>query len=98
MIRELATGKERRVQSVQRDLEHPTWTPDGKHNVYNSFEGDHSKDVEMMQVDDPSAAPKVLLRGSGPGATSSRRSHPTVHASSSAEMERSGRCGPMERT
>jgi Tol biopolymer transport system component len=63
MIRDLATGKDRRVFAADRDLEHPAWSPDGHSIVYNTLSGPGGRFMEQIQqapANDPTAKPNVL--------------------------------------
>jgi Tol biopolymer transport system component len=63
MIRDLATGAERRVFAGDRDLEHPAWSPDGRSIIYNTLaapDGSFLERIELAPADDPTATPKVL--------------------------------------
>jgi dipeptidyl aminopeptidase/acylaminoacyl peptidase len=65
MIRDLATGAERRVTADETEPEHPEWSPDGASIIYNTLhDGDHPE-VNMQQIervpsDNPFMQPEVL--------------------------------------
>jgi Tol biopolymer transport system component len=60
MIRDLASGAERRVTTTNDgDIEHPDWTRDGRSIVYNT----NNHDLELIQTvpaTDPAAKPRTL--------------------------------------
>jgi len=63
VIRDLATGKERRVLTAQRELEHPAWSPDGRWIIYNTLSdgnGNSLEQIERMPANNPDAKPDVL--------------------------------------
>ena len=63
VIRTIATGKERRVLTAQRELEHPAWSPDGRWITYNTLSdgnGNFLEQIERMPANDPDAKPEVL--------------------------------------
>ena len=70
MIRDLATGAERRVTADETEPEHPEWSPDGASIIYNTLHAADNPDVHMEQIervpsDDPSAQPEVLYPEGG---------------------------------
>jgi len=63
MIRNLATDTVRRVFTEDRDLEHPSWSPDGRAIIYNTLSGPDGRFLEQIQqvpADDPTATPEIL--------------------------------------
>jgi Tol biopolymer transport system component len=60
MIRDLATGAERRVTTTNDgDIEHPDWTRDGGSIIYNT----NNHELELIQTvpaNDPAAKPRTL--------------------------------------
>jgi len=67
-IRDLGTGKDRRVFTQDRDLEHPAWSTDGRSIIYNTLSGPDGRSMEQIQrvpADDPTATPQVLYGDPG---------------------------------
>ena len=69
MIRDLKSGKERRVTTTNvGDLEHPDWTPDGTSIIYNTHGTPDGPDVQLIQTvpaNDPTAKPVTLYGDPG---------------------------------
>ncbi len=74
LIRDLATGEERKVSVVDPgdglELEHPDWSPDGRWIIYNTTGdcGGACERVERVPADDPKAKPVVLYQDARGGA------------------------------
>jgi len=69
MIRDLATGAERRVPTTNAGDEHPDWTRDGRSIVYNTTYDSNGTNVQVIQTvpaDDPTAKPTTLHSGYKP--------------------------------
>ena len=68
MIRDLATGNERKLTffdpGLGDELEHPDWSPDGRWIVYNTTGdcGGACERIERVPADDAKAKPKVLYQ------------------------------------
>ena len=62
MIRDLATGAERRVTTTNTsDLEHPDWTGDGSAIAYNTNDdANYIYLIQTVPADDPTAKPTTL--------------------------------------
>lgn len=64
MIRDLATGAERRVTTTNTgDIEHPDWTRDGRSIIYNTNNDSSGTYLELIQTvpaKDPAAKPRTL--------------------------------------
>ena len=59
-IRDLASGKERRVFAKDYDPEHLDWSPDGKWIIYNMPDYRPPPIIGRTSANDPNATPKVL--------------------------------------
>ena len=69
MIRDIATGAERRVPTTNSGDEHPDWTRDGRSIVYNTNYDSNGTSVQLVQTvpaDDPTAKPTTLHPGYKP--------------------------------
>jgi Tol biopolymer transport system component len=70
MIRDLATGAERRVTTTNTGGEHPDWTRDSRSIVYNttrdSNTGNNLELIQTVPADDPTAKPTTLHSGYKP--------------------------------
>ena len=63
VIRDLATGAERRVLPDDRVVGHPDWSPDGRSVIYNTDSGTDHSHLEITSSFDAAAMPRLLDPG-----------------------------------
>ena len=57
LIRDLATGTERRVTTSDAGIQHPDWSRDGRSIIYNTHPDASGPFIQTVPADDPAAKP-----------------------------------------